>query len=673
MAEHRNTQIDFVLVSWDLEADARAHHELCASSDHVPLMATVYAGSVDCPKALQTTRRLPCGWCPKDAEAAQAYQKQVSSLLGFKQLPVNKLVRLVKFPALALCPSRCVQWKVPQTCIASARAQADFVHGFAHGCCVDGEMGWGSMAFCVSRWNSRVFRGRPFWVAAGRGECDVLSPDYLGAECRSPIAASLIAMAETLITVRDCLKSDPAIQVIAYSSYREILQLCWGDVPDPPHVQLVRILQELFLQTSIAHRLLLVHCRLREGAYSIEMVNNSAALAARGSFAYRPCEVGSWMGPDGLQAQVLQVSDLLPWGDLERDCSAIGRWWSAHDYRKVVGPRSPPERQSDSGDVLSIEHVCAGLHDAARSVQSKPRGGYRDPPEVLALIQRRRVAEPQDVPAIAKQVFHARRHAWRAHSEFVRDQVSAGALPPKAWLRLRKSPHPSFRGKSGEIVHEAQVISKEVGEFYAELFKMERWMGSILCLLMCWVIVLGDRIEAGARSEDNARRLDGLPSLQQVSMEEVPSQLSFLSPGKAAGPDWLVAEAIVHGGPALAQWIAKVLSKRTRGKVCSQSWQTVATTLIPKFKGACKVDEFRPISVANVLQRLLGRVLLSRLHPYLQSFEMLQFGGRQGMNPSDAQHALHMLSKSFEWKTPLHVVSLDIRKAYDRLKKVACL
>lgn len=243
------------------------------------------------------------------------------------------------------------------------------------------------------------------------------------------------------------------------------------------------------------------------------------------------------------------------------------------------------------------------------------------------------------------------------------DAVAESQVAPKAWTRQRKFPLPAFCAKTGHATQDAGIIKEEISSFFDEIFKLPEDQ-------VAKSVATQASLSSSANADRTARRLDKLPDLCEVAIREVMSHLAMVNLKTAPGPGCLVMEALVHAGPSLAAWLARALSWRLSGHMHAFSWQTLATTLIPKLSGPCLVTQFRPISVCICTQRLLGRILLSRLQPWLVDFDTKQCGGRTGVRGTDAQHSLHLLmSRAHEWKLPFHAFSLDIQKAYDRLPR----
>lgn len=75
----------------------------------------------------------------------------------------------------------------------------------------------------------------------------------------------------------------------------------------------------------------------------------------------------------------------------------------------------------------------------------------------------------------------------------------------------------------------------------------------------------------------------------------------------------------------------KILNMLNEGKL-EEGMNDTIITLIPKTFRACKLDDFRPISLCNVVSKIVSRVLANRLKvtlaDVLSKFQIAFMGGR---------------------------------------------
>lgn len=94
--------------------------------------------------------------------------------------------------------------------------------------------------------------------------------------------------------------------------------------------------------------------------------------------------------------------------------------------------------------------------------------------------------------------------------------------------------------------------------------------------------------------------------------------------------------------------------------------------LIPKVASPEHIKQFRPISLCTVTYKLVTKVLVNRLRPFLRDliapFQTSFIPGRQvSDNIFLAQEVIHTIRKS-KSKNGLMAIKIDLEKAYDRVR-----
>ena len=97
--------------------------------------------------------------------------------------------------------------------------------------------------------------------------------------------------------------------------------------------------------------------------------------------------------------------------------------------------------------------------------------------------------------------------------------------------------------------------------------------------------------------------------------------------------------------------------------------------LIPKVKSPQKVTEFRPISLCNVVYRLISKILANRLKRVLDAvIDELQSAFVPGRlitnNVLVAFETMHCIDQRKKGKKALMAIKLDMSKAYDKVEWV---
>lgn len=155
--------------------------------------------------------------------------------------------------------------------------------------------------------------------------------------------------------------------------------------------------------------------------------------------------------------------------------------------------------------------------------------------------------------------------------------------------------------------------------------------------------------------------------------EEIDQALAQMQPLKSPGPDGFgVSFFQYHWGTIGAKVRSDILAFLNGGSFDLMINETFIT-LIPKNSNASSVGEYRPISLCNILYKLIAKVLANRLKLVLPSIiSKNQSAFVPGCLITDnvlvAYEALHSMNSRMRSKKGYTAVKFDMQKAYDRVE-----
>ena len=136
---------------------------------------------------------------------------------------------------------------------------------------------------------------------------------------------------------------------------------------------------------------------------------------------------------------------------------------------------------------------------------------------------------------------------------------------------------------------------------------------------------------------------------------------------KAPGPDGFTIEFFKASWSFMSQDILEVVEESRRNQTVYPTLNATFLTLIPKQENSNTLVGFRPISLCNVIYKILSTIMVNRLKPLLpRLIAPKQTGFVKGRQILDeivtAQEAIHSL-KTLKSKGML--IKLELSKAYD--------
>ena len=132
----------------------------------------------------------------------------------------------------------------------------------------------------------------------------------------------------------------------------------------------------------------------------------------------------------------------------------------------------------------------------------------------------------------------------------------------------------------------------------------------------------------------------------------------------------VVVEMIKHGSPTLHQKVLDSFNHILSTGNIPTDWHVTIFSMLPKCGNLQCVSNWRPIAILPILYKAFTKMLYFRLEPILEQYQSKdQFGFRRNKRIDDVFCILeNMIGRCNEWNVPLWMISLDLRKAFDRIQ-----
>ena len=158
-----------------------------------------------------------------------------------------------------------------------------------------------------------------------------------------------------------------------------------------------------------------------------------------------------------------------------------------------------------------------------------------------------------------------------------------------------------------------------------------------------------------------------------VSEMEVRKAVFSLHPNKAPGPDGMTPFFFQHFWDVLKNDLIAAISSFFHSGQLLQAINETIITLIPKVESPISVSQYRPISLCNVVYRIISKILVNRLKPFLHhcisSNQSAFIPGRQIIdNIVIAHESIHCLNHRRTGSNEFMTLKLDMAKTYDRVE-----
>ena len=150
------------------------------------------------------------------------------------------------------------------------------------------------------------------------------------------------------------------------------------------------------------------------------------------------------------------------------------------------------------------------------------------------------------------------------------------------------------------------------------------------------------RVETELKEQDDA----GLDIFQDFRSEEVWTAIQWLKKNRCGGIDGLVAEVLQALQEPEIDCLTELLNSKYKGD-CSPplEWLWTKVLLIGKCRYPKTINDFRPVSLTNTVQKVYFKVLLKRLQEHLPAnpYRTHQFGNRKAADAAEVTQTLRLI------------------------------
>ncbi|CAK0812608.1 unnamed protein product [Prorocentrum cordatum] len=301
--------------------------------------------------------------------------------------------------------------------------------------------------------------------------------------------------------------------------------------------------------------------------------------------------------------------------------------YAAEVPQKIAAQEFPP---ASLGDVERVALLAAGESQRPRLPAQQSSGGSH-----LGRLRRRRrrMTNPSERRDISKEIWRLSQKESRARQTARTTEVLASFSDLRRLDALRRFPiarssqqGPDFR-KCADLLSEIYTSSAPP--------------------------------DAGEHGEGQ---------VPAVTVEEVVKTVKAMRRRKAADTKGALSEMSFFGGDDMLHYLSDMFNAILQSGCVPADWRETFFKLLHEGGGAADPHNWRPIAILSVSYKILARVVFHRIRGVLDSQQSEeQFGFQRDRSTADTLIVAESLaSKSLEFNEDLWLVSVDLRKAFDR-------
>lgn len=172
--------------------------------------------------------------------------------------------------------------------------------------------------------------------------------------------------------------------------------------------------------------------------------------------------------------------------------------------------------------------------------------------------------------------------------------------------------------------------------------------------------------------ESRVLAADNIKLCKAFSEKEILDALFQIGPLKAPGPDGLPARFFQRNWSTLKEGVLPAVKDFFHTGVMPEGVNSTSIVLVPKISNPTKISDYRPISLCNVIYKVISKCLGNRLRPLLDDLispEQSAFipGRLITDNALVAFECIHHIKQEKDLTKSFCAYKLDLSKAYDRV------
>ncbi|XP_073829123.1 uncharacterized protein [Musca autumnalis] len=156
------------------------------------------------------------------------------------------------------------------------------------------------------------------------------------------------------------------------------------------------------------------------------------------------------------------------------------------------------------------------------------------------------------------------------------------------------------------------------------------------------------------------------------NIAEIATAINKLKKNKAPGEDGIPPELLQVDATLSATIIHPHILEAWENETLPETWTKGTIIKLPKKDDLKVCDNWRGITLLNTVYKIIATIINDRLQSIEKSLRDEQAGFRPHRSCVDQTNTLRVIiEQSLEWRTPLYLVFVDFRKAFDSIHLVS--
>lgn len=172
-------------------------------------------------------------------------------------------------------------------------------------------------------------------------------------------------------------------------------------------------------------------------------------------------------------------------------------------------------------------------------------------------------------------------------------------------------------------------------------------------------------------NDQNEHLSDQLSVFRQISLDDL--RKVVYSIGNSSGVENVNLQVLKDSFEVTGKYLLNIVNKSLEIGKCPQNWKQSVVVPIPKIPGTTKAEEYRPINMLPIYEKVLEVIVKNQLLDYLKSQKILieeQSGFRQNHSCESALNLLlYKWKRMIEEKKSIIVLFLDLKRAFETISR----